>query len=184
MRRCRIAHLAGIVLLLVATACASVEPVDPRDPGLSLIYGYLDMEEAPTEADWVFIKHYDGKGEGYRVPVQDGVFYHVGVPAGPYQVDAFGGRSFWNGSYIYDFGSDGRNATAIKVNEPGVYFMGAHKYIDIPTGWLEQRKFSMEPVETPSEREVLSKVLELLREDDPEFARQIWLVEQRLAQNW
>lgn len=182
MRQHRVSYLnfTGIFLLLLVTGCASVESVDPRDPNLSLIYGYLDMEEAPTNADWVFILHYDGEGEGYEVPVEDGIFYHVGVVPGPYQVDTFGGDHFWNGSYIYDFGSDGRNETAIKIDEPGVYFMGAHKYVEVPTGWLEQDKFTMEPATDPSEREILTKLLELLREDNPEYTRQIGLVERRL----
>ncbi|WP_119459782.1 hypothetical protein [Rhodospirillaceae bacterium SYSU D60014] len=181
IRRC-ISSIAATLLLLLVTACASVEPVDPNDPNLSLIYGYLDMEDAPTSADWVSIMHYDGNSESYQVPAEDGVFYHVGVVPGPYQVDTFGGDHFWNGPHIYDFGSNGRNETAIKVGPPGVYFLGAHRYVEVPTGWLEQSKFTMEPTDTPSEREILTKLLQLLRENNPEYTRQIALVEQRLEQ--
>ena len=178
----RISSFAGSFLLLLVTACASVDPVDPNDPNLSLIYGYLDMEEAPTDADWAIIRHYDGSEGSYDVAVEDGIFYHVGVGPGPYQVDSFGGDHFWNGSYIYDFGVDGRNATAIKIETPGLYFMGAHKYAEVPTGWFSQDKFRMDPAETPSEREILTKLLQFLREDNSEYTRQITLVEQRLGQ--
>ena len=182
MMRRSLIPLLGFVALLVAS-CAS-EPVDPKDPSLSLVYGYIDMADAPSSLGWVRIKLYDGKNEGYSAAVKKGLFFHVGVVPGPYQVERFGRHTtfFSNTEYTYDFGTRGRNETAIRVDKPGVYFMGAYKYVDIRTGWFEQDKFRMERTQTPSERELLTKLLAILQDEDSQYTRQIAMVRQRLAQ--
>jgi hypothetical protein len=60
--------------------------------------------------------------------------------------------------------------------------MGAYKYVDIPTGWFEQGTFRMEQTTTPPERELLTRVLEVLQKDHAEYTRQIETVKLRLAQ--
>ena len=89
---------------------------------------------------------------------------------------------FSNTEYTYDFGTRGRNDTAIRIDKPGVYFMGAYKYVNIRTGWFEQDKFKMERTQTPSERELLAQLATILQEDYPQYTRQIAMVRQRLAQ--
>jgi hypothetical protein len=183
MTRRSIIPLLGFLVLLVA-GCATSTPVDPKDPSLSLVYGYIDMADAPSSLGWVRIKLYDGKNQGYSAAVQKGLFFHVGVEPGPYQVERFGRHTtfFSNTEYTYDFGTRRRNETAIKIDKPGVYFMGAYKYVDIPTGWFEQDKFKMERTKTPSERELLAKLAIILQDDYPQYTRQIAMVRQRLAQ--
>jgi hypothetical protein len=175
--------LLGFLILFVA-GCATSAPVDPKDPRLSLVYGYIDMADAPSSLGWVRIKLYDGNNQGYSAAVRKGLFFHVGVEPGPYQVERFGRHPsfFSNTEYSYDFGTRGRNETAIRIDKPGVYFMGAYKYVDIPTGWLEQDKFRMERTQTPSERELLTKLLAVLQDEDSQYTRQIAMVRQRLAQ--
>lgn len=179
----RIASLLGLLTLLVA-GCATSDPVDPKNQSLSLVYGYIDMTDAPSSLGWVRIKLYDGKNTSYEVPGHKGLFLHVGVGPGPYQVERFGRHAtfFSNTDYTYNFGTRGRNETAIKIEKPGVYFMGAYKYVDIPTGWFEEDKFRMERTPTPSERELLTKVLAILQDDYPEYTRQIAMVRQHVAE--
>lgn len=182
MTRRRLAPFLGLLALLVA-GCAS-DPVDPKDQSLSLVYGYIDMADAPSSLGWVNIKLYDGKNTGYLVSGHKGLFFHIGVEPGPYQVERFGRDAgfFSNTDYTYNFGTRGRNESAIKVDKPGVYFMGAYKFIDVPTGWFQQDKFRMERTKTPTERELLTKVLAILQDDYPEYPRQIAMVKQRLAE--
>ena len=182
MRR-RLVPLLGFLILLVA-GCATSDRVDPKDPRLSLVYGYIDMADAPSSLGWVRVKLYDGKNEGYSAAVKKGLFFHVGVEPGPYQVERFGRHTtfFSNTEYTYDFGTRGRNDTAIRIDKPGVYFMGAYKYVNIRTGWFEQDKFKMERTQTPSERELLAQLATILQEDYPQYTRQIAMVRQRLAQ--
>jgi hypothetical protein len=183
MIRRRLTPLLGLLAMLVA-GCATSDPVDPKDQSLSLVYGYIDMADAPSSLGWVRIKLYDGKNTGYMAKGHKGLFFHVGVVPGPYQVERFGRYAtfFSNTDYVYDFGTRGRNETAIRVDKPGVYFMGAYKYVDIRTGWFEQDKFRMERTSTPSERELLNKLLAILLDDYPEYTRQIAMVRQRVAQ--
>lgn len=174
---------AGLLTFFVA-ACAASDRIDPKDPSLSLVYGYIDMKDAPSSLGWVHIMLYDGKNTGYFAAVDHGVFFHLGVKPGPYQVDRFGRHPtfFSNTEYTYDFGTRGRNETAVRIDKPGAYFMGAYKYVDIPTGWFQQDKFRMERTTTPSERELLTKVLAILQNDHADYTRQIDTVKQRLVQ--
>lgn len=183
MTRRRTASFFGLLIFLIA-GCATSDPVDPKDQSLSLVYGYIDMADAPSSLGWVRIKLYDGKNAGYLVSAHKGLFFHIGVEPGPYQVERFGreARFLSNTNYTYNFGTRGRNETAIKVDKPGVYFMGAYKYVEVPTGWFEQDKFRMERAKTPTERELLTKLLAILEDDYSEYTRQIAMVKQRLAQ--
>ena len=183
MSRRRIASFFGLLTFLIA-GCATSDPVDPKDQSRSLVYGYIDMADAPSSLGWVHIKLYDGKNAGYLVSAHKGLFFHIGVEPGPYQVERFGREAKFlsNTNYTYNFGTRGRNETAIKVDKPGVYFMGAYKYVEVPTGWFEQDKFRMERTKTPTERELLTKLLAILEDDYPEYTRQIAMVKQNLAQ--
>ena len=182
MMRRPILALLGVLVLLV-TGCAMQKPVDPNDAHLSLVYGYIDMDDAPSSLGWVWIKLYDGQNKGYAAVTRKGLFFHVGVEPGPYQVERFGRHTtFWsNTEYTYDFGTRGRNETAIRIDKPGVYFMGAYKYVDIPTGWFQQDKFKVERTQTPSERELLTRLVAVLQEDYPQYVRQIAMVRQPRA---
>ncbi len=181
-RRRTATFLAGFLALLAA-GCAS-DHIDPKDQSLSLVYGYIDMKDAPSSLGWVHLTLYDGKNTGYFTAVKDGMFFHMGVKPGPYQVDRFGRhpRFFSNTEYSYDFGTRGRNETATRIDKPGVYFMGAYRYVEVPTGWFEQDKFKMERIATPSERELLTRVLAILQNDYSTYPHQIEMDKQRLAQ--
>lgn len=184
MTRRRIASFSAGLLTLLVVGCATSHPIDPKDQSLSLVYGYIDMKDAPSSLGWVHITLYDGKNTGYFTEVHDGLFFHLGVKPGPYQVDRFGRYATFlsNTDYSYDFGTRGRNETAIRIDKPGVYFMGAYKYVDVPTGWFEQDKFRMERTTTPTERELLTRVLAMLQNDHAQYTLQIDTVKQRLAQ--
>lgn len=179
MRQFRFWILLGL-LPLVLMGCATSQ-VDPNDTTRSIIFGYIDMADAPTNVSSVRLKVYDGKDLGYTVPAYKGLFYHLGVKPGPYQVDTFSGSGFFAGDVVYDFGGKGRNATATIVREPGIYFMGAHKYTKVKTGFFEQGKFDMKKVSNPTEKELLTGVLNLMKKNDKKYVRQIAMVERKLA---
>ena len=58
-----IKRITAILLTLTIVGCAGT-PVDPTDTRRSVVFGYIDMEDAPTSVDWVFIQHYDGRPTG------------------------------------------------------------------------------------------------------------------------
>lgn len=172
-------------LALSLAGCSSTSPVSTTDESLSLVYGYFDMKDAPTKVQWVGLKQYGGKEIGtYRMGVEDGLFFHVGVEPGSYQVDKFGGSSFLRGDYTYNFGGKGRNSTAVRIQSPGVYFLGAHRYVNhAGQGLFAPDKFEMAPAKAPSEKELLERVIKRLETDRSlsAYSRQLKLARERLA---
>jgi hypothetical protein len=174
------------VLLVVLVAGCGGKSVSGDDETLSLVYGFFDMKDAPTKLEWVGLKQYaGGTGGTYTISARDGLFFHVGIEPGSYQIDKFGGAGFIRGEYVYNFGGKGRNSTAIRIQKPGVYFVGAHRYVNhAGKGIFTPDKFSMEPLKAPSEKEVLQRVIRRL-EGDRElapFKRQLRQARERLAQ--
>ena len=175
----------ALFLIIGISACSSTSPVSETDESLSLVYGYFDMKDAPTKVQWVGLKQYGGKDAGtYTLAVKDGLFFHVGIEPGSYQVEKFGGSGLLRGDYVYNYGSKGRNATATRIQKPGLYFLGAHKYVNHSgKGFFDPAQFDMEPIKTPSEKELLQRVVREL-ETDREFAgykRQLKLARERLS---
>ena len=174
----------SLALLLVLGACAGGSPVSSTDETLSLVYGYFDMKEAPTKVQWVGLKQYGGKDAGtYHLAVEDGLFFHIGVEPGSYQVDKFGGSGFFRGDYVYNYGAKGRNKTAIRVQKPGIYFLGAHRYVNHSGGLFSPDKFEMVETKAPTEKELLQRLVKRL-ETDREltgYTRQLELARERLG---
>jgi len=180
----------------LAAGCASTsEDVDIKDDTVSLVFGYFDMKDAPSDLEWVSLKRYGTQddrqkaGWVYSLPAKEGLFYHVGIRPGSYQVDKFGGSGgiplLTRRPFEYDFGSRGRNRTAVRIERPGIYFLGSYRYVNhAGEGFLDADKFAMQPAKQPGEKEVLQRLIKVL-ESDKELAvysRQLRLAKQRLAQ--
>ena len=177
------------VVLSLAGCAGSGGSIDPKDDSVSLVYGYFDMKDAPSKADWVRLRKYDPKAqenEGYNMATKDGVFFHVGIEPGSYQVETFGSNGgFFSSPVEYKFGGRGRNGTAVRVTRPGVYFVGSHRYIKHPgKGFFDADRFDMEAAAAPTEKEVLQRVVERLQ-SDPElkgYTRQLQQARKRLGE--
>jgi hypothetical protein len=184
--------LLTTAMALVLTGCASGPPVDTRDETRSLVFGYFDMTDAPSKLEWVSLRKYDTTqkpGEWYGLAVRDGLFFHVGIGPGSYQVEKFGGMGgiplLTRRPFEYDFGSKGRNGTAVRVREPGLYFLGAHQYVNhAGKGLFAPDKFEMKPVTTPTEKELLQRLVKELESDKAlsGYTRQLGLARRRLAE--
>ncbi|MDK9556949.1 hypothetical protein QQF73_04870 [Marinobacter sp. M216] len=154
----------GLTLLAVALLAGCAFSGGGRsidDPTSSLVFGYMDMEEAPTSMDYVKLQQVAPRSEaGYwDMGTDDGIMYNQYVPPGSFKVAHFGGSSFLMGEHRYSFPTYGRNATAVTIEVPGIYFIGAYAYQEVDTGFFEADKFSIEPTETPSEKELLNTLL-------------------------
>jgi hypothetical protein len=189
----RLRWLLWVLLAVTLAGCASSgEPVDPKDETVSLVFGYFDMKDAPSTLEWVSLKKYSSDkpdGEWYSMAAHDGLFFHIGVEPGSYQVDKFGGTGgiplISRRPFEYDFGGKGRNGTAMRIRTPGVYFVGAHRYVNhAGKGIFSADKFEMKPVRSPSEKELLQRLIKEI-ESDKELAgytRQLRLAKRRLSQ--
>jgi hypothetical protein len=162
----RRAHLLiGLLLLGLVGGCATGHGRDIDDPTNSLLFGYIDMSEAPTDiqSTWVFRVTPPTERPYWPLSVRKGLFHSSYLPPGTYQVSKFGGSGFFRGNYEYGFPRQGRNATAVRATKPGIYYMGSYKYKKVKTGIFEQGRFDIQRVNTPTERELLQR---LLKEDD------------------
>ncbi|MGH7206658.1 MAG: hypothetical protein ACREI2_10680 [Nitrospiraceae bacterium] len=175
-------------LALVLGGCAGT-PIDPKDEVVSLVFGYFDMAEAPSNLQWASLKRYDVKEPvWYDLAARDGLIYHIGIAPGSYQVEKFGGTGgiplLTRGPYEYNFGTRGRNETAVRIQKPGIYFLGAYKYIDHSGGLFKADKFQMKPIKEPSEKQLLQRLITLLESDSDTkmYTRQIALAKQRLGE--
>ena len=162
-----IKRMSGILLVfsaLLLAGCASTGPErDIDDPANSLVFGYIDMEDAPTDVSYAHLKQVFPPSEYPYWPmgVEDGLLFQQYLPPGGYQMSNFGGSGFWSGEHEYSFPNFGKNQTALRVDVPGIYFIGAFRYEEVDTGFLEVDKFSMVPVESPTERELLERLAKM-----------------------
>jgi hypothetical protein len=181
--------IAMVLAALALAGCAGGgTPVDTKDETLSLVYGYFDMADAPSKVDWVRLKDYTSKAEadGYTIAAKDGLFFHIGVEPGSYQVESFGSDGgFLSSPVRYSFGGKGRNNTAVRIQKPGLYYLGSHKYIKHPgKGFFDPDRFDMQPAKTPSEKEVLQRLVQRIESDKSlgGYTRQLQLAKKRLAE--
>lgn len=185
----RLKWLLTVMLALALGGCASGGAINANDETVSLVYGYFDMEDAPSGVDWVFLQQYGTKAkeaEGYSIGAKDGLFFHIGIEPGSYQVDRFGGGGgFFSRLVEYDFGGKGRNRTAIRIRKPGVYFLGAYRYVNhAGKGFFAPDKFEMQPAKAPGEKELLQRVIKRMESDDElkPYTRQLHLAKRRLGE--
>lgn len=152
----------GMMGLLAGCGTTASGPLrDINDPTNSLVLGYIDMEDAPTKAKTAtFLQVAPPSDAPYWVTsVDEGLFYHVFLPPGSYQLTKVYGSGFFAGENEYSFPRQG-NETSLRISKPGIYFIGSFKYKQVKTGFFEGRKFMIERVSKPTEAELLKRVLE------------------------
>ena len=179
--------VAALILVLLLAGCAGT-PIDPKDESVSLVFGYFDMDDAPSNLQWVSLKRYgDPDPVWYGMAVRDGLIFHIGIAPGPYQVEKFGGTGgipfLSSQRYEYNFGTRGRNDTAVRIQKPGIYFLGAYRFVNHSGGLFRADKFEMKPIQQPSEKELLQRLITVLESDSETkmYTRQIVLAKRRLA---
>ena len=154
--------IAMVAALLAGCASNTIGPErDINDPTSSLVFAYVDMKDAPTSIGHASLRQAAPKGEeGYwGMTVEDGMLFSQYIPTGSFQLEQFGGSGFWAGDVRYSFPTYGRNETAISIKKPGIHFLGAFQYKKVKTGFFEQGKFDVERVSSPSETELLTRIL-------------------------
>ena len=177
----RIWLLIGIITLGLLAGCASEPTRDINDPTNSLVFGYIDMDEAPTSVSAAWLQQVAPPSDKpyWSMSVTNGLFYHSLLPPGSYQLSSFYGSGFFAGENRYNFPRQG-NETALRISKPGIYFLGSFKYKKVKTGIFEQDKFAIEKISKPTEAELLKRILE----DSDDIKKSNWgsKIRARLAQ--
>lgn len=154
------------ILLIAAftlNGCAGNKLIRDKDNRTSLVFGYVDMDDAPVDLDWLAIKQVLPKTDKpYLYEATDhGMFWGSFFKKGAYQIDGFGGRSILRRTdYEFDLPKQYARKLRFKVgNKPAIYFMGSYKYKDVKTGFFEPGKFDFVATKSPSEKELLERLL-------------------------
>ena len=155
--------LGALAVALALSGCASLAMVEPQNDQVSLIVGYMDMSDAPASLGWITAKKMSPHTDlpYYRFVVDNGLFYHARAEPGVYKFDSFGGQGgvFGGTQYTFQFPSQGKSELDFEIKAPGVYYVGAFKYVQEKTGLFEQGKFDIVRASKMSEQEALSRML-------------------------
>jgi hypothetical protein len=164
MKHIRTALAVAALALLVGCAGGG-HGRSVNDATNSLVFGYVDMGDAPTKINGASIMQVAPPTDKpyWGTDVRDGLFYTYYLPPGSYQLASISGSSFWRGDYRYNFPRQG-SETAVRITKPGVYFLGSWKYKGVKTGFFEGGKFDVERVSTPTEAQLLQRILDEDRE--------------------
>ena len=172
---------ALIALWLLAACSSGGHGRSVDDPSNSLVFGFIDMADAPTKINGASIMQVAPPTDKpyWGMDVRDGLLYTYYLPQGSYQLASISGSSFWRGDYRYNFPRQG-NEQAVRISRPGIYFLGSYKYKGVKTGFFEGGKFDIERVSTPTEAELLRRILE----EDKTIKGSTWeaKIRQRLSQ--
>lgn len=175
------ALLMAAAVSLLAGCAGGGHGRDINDPTNSLVFGYVDMGDAPTKVSGAQIMQVAPPTDKpyWGTDVREGMFYTYYLPPGSYKLATLHGSSFLRGEYRYNFPRQGGSNTAVRIEKPGIYFLGAYKYKTVKTGIFEQAKFGIERVQSPSEAELLQRLLD----NDPEIKKSVWAdkIRERIA---
>ena len=159
-----------VVCLLVLTALSAgcnarlSKMVDEQtSPATALLFGYVDMSDAPSNLEWADLRksslqRYEPgmtmRGDG------EGLFYRENIAKGSYSLSSFGGRgwtigclSFGKERYSYQFPDEGFKYHKLSVTKTGPVFLGSYKMRTV------KGKYSFDDAATPTEKELLTRLL-------------------------
>ena len=148
-----VVSLAVFALLAGCAVGGSRETPGMDDPGTSLVFGYIDMTDAPTTISGASIVQVWPPSDkpDWGANARHGLF-HTYVPQGSYQLASVSGSSPAKVSYSYDI----QNWDELRVHQQqGIYFLGSYRYLRTETGGFE-----LERMDTPNEAQLLKRILD------------------------
>lgn len=151
----------GLVLLLSYGCAGSSKALKEVDGASALVFGYIDMDEAPaTELTAFSLRQVLPKTDKpfWHMRTHEGVFYIENLPQGSYQMNQFGGPGGMFSSASFYWFNFPRQSDGFRISKPGLYYLGSFKYKK--AGSMFNPKFDIEPLKSPGEREAIEKILQ------------------------
>ena len=111
---CAVVVVLGLIISPVVAG--DVRHIDVDNPDNSLVFGYIDMSDAPTKVKGAWLRQVSPPTESpyWSMGVEKGIFYNTFIRPGTYQLSSFAGSGFMAGAYDYSFPRQGRNQTAVR----------------------------------------------------------------------
>ena len=158
---------ACLIMLASLTACSSTPALHkPKSGSDSLVFGYIDMTDAPSHLGRVSMKQLRPKTDKPYLSfwVVDGAFFRDEVGPGTYKFVKFGGYSAWKrADFNYAFPEQGKGALDREIDRPGLYYVGSYKYQEVKTGFFEPDKFELVATSMPPSGSFWSAFSPMLR---------------------
>jgi hypothetical protein len=167
--------LGGLLLVGALGACSLLRPQalvppeylkldPPANDQQSLVYGYLDMSDAPTPLGWMEFHQLSPLTATpfYQMRVDEGVFYMEKFPPGVFSMGEFGGERR-DGKHLAYAIPRASPAVRVSIESPGLHFVGAYKYRPVREDGAATGRFEIDAVPAPSEAEVLARILPYAR---------------------
>lgn len=153
------------ILLLSTVACSTWKPFRGSfEEEKSLIFGYIDMSDAPSNFKWLNAKRIKPTSDTpyYGFFVDHGLFYRTYIPEGVYKLQDFGGFSWrYGGTEVaYNFPTQGKNVWDPLIKVPGIYYLGSYKYKKAKSSFMNA-KYDLVQIKSPGEKELLQRLLKL-----------------------
>lgn len=167
----QIAVLVVIAALLGGCGGTTMLKDDTTPAANTLVFGYIDMREAPVTLDRVTVRQMLPKTTEpfLQQDVEDGMFFNSFLKSGSFYIYEFSGTSwgFFNAGGLFgrerdsfDFETE-HNLGRFKVEKPGLQFVGSYKYKKIKTGMFQPDKYEVVAVNSPTERQLLERLAKL-----------------------
>jgi hypothetical protein len=132
------------------------------------------MQEADPGLNWATFQQLSPVAKDPDMPARakDGVFYLENVAPGSYQVYDFGGRGggfLAKGKLYFSYPvsfpvSRQSGFMRVKVEKPGVYFLGSYKYVSVKgSRFTTSYVYDLQPLKSPTERQVLERLLPMVK---------------------
>jgi hypothetical protein len=136
----------------------------PASDQQSLVFGYLDMTLAPTRLGWMEFRQLSPVTATpfYQMRIHEGVFYMEKFPVGVFTMGEFGGER-WDGQHLAYALPRTSPAVRVSIGEPGLHFVGAYRYRPVKEDGSRTGRFEMDALASPSEAEVLERILPFAR---------------------
>jgi hypothetical protein len=155
--------VVGAVALAGLASCSTSQPFrEPFPAEASLVFGYIDMRDAPSDLRWINMKRIRPLADRayYGFNIERGFFYRTAVPEGLYKFHEFGGHSFRLGGIdtTFAFPTQGKHEMDPVIKAPGIYYVGSYKYVKQEAPMLELR-YKLVRVNEPGEGELLRRLL-------------------------
>ena len=163
----KIGLLVLVVLAFTLGGCDSrLIKDDKKDlDTASLVFGYIDMSDAPSDLRWVGLLQVSPKSDKpfwTLADVDEGMFWYSHMGEGTYQFHSFGGYSFWQRvNFTFDLQPKVSESSKFKLgSKPGIYYLGSYKFKEVKTaGFFTKSKFDFVATKSPTERELLERLL-------------------------
>ncbi len=133
-----------------------LEPPVGRD--VSMVFGYLDMERAPTPLERLGMRRISPPGGArfYQMRIHQGIFYLEKFPPGVYELNEFGGQGILRGQRAYRLPRQSPDLR-IEIPAPDLYFLGAWRFE--PGSGPAGGAFTLGRIEKPRQSEILERLL-------------------------